>query len=93
MLKLHFKRMVTRLSTLINKNIALQVLEKANILPNIKRVCGASVGSVIAMLYACGYTPAEMKYVMFNSNISKNSTGLVKHFFCFQQLILLSTLL
>ena len=90
MLKFHFQRKVSRLNTLINKNIALKVLEKANILQNIKRVCGASVGSVIAMLFACGYTPAEMKHVMFNSNISKNSTGLLKHFFCFQQLILLS---
>ena len=55
----------------------LKVLEEANILKNIKRICGASAGSIIALLFAVGYSTKEMKEIMFNSNLTKKSTGLL----------------
>ena len=55
----------------------LKVLEEANILENIKRICGASAGSIMALLFAVGYSTKEMKEIMFNSNLTKKSTGLL----------------
>ena len=55
----------------------LKVLEEANILKNIKRICGASAGSIMALLFAVGYSTKEMKEIMFNSNLTKKSTGLL----------------
>ena len=55
----------------------LKVLEEANILENIKRICGASAGSIMALLFAVGYSTKEMKEIMFNSNLTNKSTGLL----------------
>jgi len=43
---------------------ALQVLEEVNILQNITRVTGVSIGSLLAVLVYVGYSPAEIKVIM-----------------------------
>lgn len=47
----------------------LQALEEHGLSPDI--VCGTSAGAIIGVLYAHGYTPAEMREIVKTSNIYK----------------------
>jgi len=46
---------------------ALQVLEEANILQNITRITGVSVGSLFAILLYIGYTLVDIKVIMIEN--------------------------
>ena len=46
----------------------ISVLEEKKILCNIKRFIGTSSGSIIALLLSLGYTPNEIKDLIFNIN-------------------------
>lgn len=43
---------------------ALNVLEENNLLNDVKRVAGSSVGGIVSMLLAVGYTPTEIEELM-----------------------------
>jgi NTE family protein len=49
---------------------AMQILEEKGILPNIKRVGGASVGAINAALVALGFTNTEQRYILWNLNFN-----------------------
>lgn len=48
----------------------LSFLAKNNFLKNIKHICGISSGSIIALLYMCGYTPQDMLKLSLNLSLS-----------------------
>lgn len=50
---------------------ALQALEFFLILKNIRRVVGVSVGSVVGLLVAAGFTPAEITFYALNVDLSR----------------------
>lgn len=50
---------------------ALDVLENEGILQNIQRVAGTSAGAILAVLTGLGYTPAEMKDIVWNLDFNK----------------------
>ena len=45
---------------------ALEVLDKEGILPNIKRVAGTSAGAMVAVLVGLGYSPKELKGILWD---------------------------
>ncbi|GAB5400902.1 MAG: hypothetical protein Aureis2KO_24870 [Aureisphaera sp.] len=47
---------------------AVEVLEEQNILQNVQRSAGTSAGSVVALMVALGYTSAEIKKVVNDTN-------------------------
>ena len=50
---------------------ALEVLEEENILQNIERVAGTSAGAILAVLIGLGYTPAEIKDIVWSLDFNK----------------------
>ncbi|MDO4771565.1 patatin-like phospholipase family protein [Porphyromonas sp.] len=60
---------------------ALEVLREEGILDAIKRVAGTSAGAIVAVLLGIGYTPEEIKKIMWEldfKNFMDDSWGLVK---------------
>lgn len=49
---------------------ALQYLEENNILKNVKNFAGSSAGSFVALSLALGYSSADVKHLLFNTNFS-----------------------
>jgi NTE family protein len=63
---------------------ALTVLESQGILPRIERVAGTSAGAITATLVALGYTPAEVRSLLYNLDFGRfedgGGTGLLRLF-------------
>lgn len=63
---------------------AFMVLERQGILPRIERVAGTSAGSIQAALLAVGYTPQEVRTILFNRDFKKfedgGATGFIRLF-------------
>lgn len=60
---------------------ALEVLQEERIFSKIKRVAGTSAGAIVAVLVGLGYTPQEIKEIMWNLNFKNfmdDSWGLVQ---------------
>lgn len=60
---------------------ALQVLQDEGILPSIKRVAGTSAGAILAVLLGLGYTPDEIKEIMWEldfKNFMDDSWGIIQ---------------
>lgn len=61
---------------------ALGILEQQGILPKIERVAGTSAGAITALLVALGYSPAEVRSLLFNLDFHQfedgGSTGLLR---------------
>lgn len=60
---------------------ALEVLQEEKIFPKIKRVAGTSAGAIVAVLVGLGYTPQEIKDIMWNldfTNFMDDSWGVVQ---------------
>jgi NTE family protein len=53
----------------------LEVLEKQGILPGIKRVAGASAGSMASLLVALNYTPKEIRHELLTLDFKKFEDG------------------
>lgn len=51
----------------------LSFLARNGYLKNINHICGVSVGSIIALLYMCGYSPADMIKLSLNLNVPQVS--------------------
>ena len=62
--------------------VTLKVLEKANIVQNIKRICGSSIGSIFAALFAVGYSPDEMRDIVGSTNMWELCQGKYYVFSC-----------
>ncbi len=54
---------------------ALRVLQERDVLADIQRVGGTSVGAITALLLALGYTPGEMETVLTRLNIGQFNDG------------------
>lgn len=54
---------------------AWEILEKYNIAPQIKRVCGTSAGTISATMIAMGYTAAECKKILLEAPFSTFKDG------------------
>jgi NTE family protein len=54
---------------------ALDVLDRAGILSQVKAVAGTSAGAITAALVALGYTPAEIKDIFLYENFNKFKDG------------------
>ncbi len=54
---------------------SLEVLHSQKVLPRIERVAGTSAGSIAAALVALGYTPAEIKSLLFSVDFEKFKQG------------------
>ncbi len=69
---------------------ALEVLQEKNILPKIQRVAGTSAGAIVAVLVGLGYTPEEIKKIVWDLDfknfmddswgIARDSKRLIKEF-------------
>lgn len=60
---------------------ALEVMQEEQILKDIERVAGTSAGAIIAVLLGVGYTPEEIKQVMWDldfKNFMDDSWGVVQ---------------
>lgn len=60
---------------------ALEVLQERNILPQIKRAAGTSVGAIVAVLVGLGYTPEEIRKIMWEldfKNFLDSSWGILR---------------
>ncbi|MDO4790268.1 MAG: patatin-like phospholipase family protein [Porphyromonas sp.] len=60
---------------------ALEVLEKEGIYKGIERVAGTSAGAIVAVLLGVGYSPNEIKKIMWNLDFQKfmdDSWGIIK---------------
>ncbi len=60
---------------------ALEVLQEEKIYPKIKRVAGTSVGAIVAVLVGLGYTPSEIKSIMWDLNFKNfldDSWGIIR---------------
>lgn len=54
---------------------ALEVLDSQGILPNIERVAGTSAGAITATLVALGYSPSEVRSLLFNLDFGQFEDG------------------
>ncbi len=50
---------------------ALKVLDQVGILQNIQGVAGSSIGSIVALLIACGYTYQEIHKIVFELDLEE----------------------
>lgn len=60
---------------------ALEVLQEEKIFPKIKRVAGTSAGAIMAVLIGLGYTPSEIKEIMWCLNFKNfmdDSWGIIQ---------------
>lgn len=60
---------------------ALEVLEEEKILQRVRRVAGTSAGAILAVLVGVGYTPAEIKKVLWEldfNNFLDDSWGFIQ---------------
>lgn len=54
---------------------ALEVLEEAGVLANVESTSGTSVGGLVAVLYAVGYSPHELMAVLADLKIQRFNDG------------------
>jgi NTE family protein len=60
---------------------AMQVLQSRGVLPQIHRVGGTSAGAINALIFALGYTIAEQKEILLDTNFTRftdNSWGVIR---------------
>lgn len=60
---------------------ALEVMQEEKIYPKIKRVAGTSAGAIVAVLVGLGYTPDEIRNIMWELNFKNfmdDSWGIIK---------------
>lgn len=60
---------------------ALEVLEREGIYQNIERIAGTSAGAIVAVLLGVGYTPKELKKILWDLNFNSfmdDSWGIIQ---------------